>query len=34
MNKGLFTQALMKFLLGVVILGLLLFLPAGSLQYL
>ena len=33
MNKGLFTQAVMKFLLGVGILGLLLFLPAGSLQY-
>ena len=33
MDKGLFAQALLKFLLGVVILGLLIFLPAGSLQY-
>ena len=33
MDKGLFGQALLKFLLGVVILGLLIFLPAGSLQY-
>lgn len=33
MEKGLFIQALTKYLLGVVIVGLLLFLPAGSLQY-
>ena len=33
MDKRLFVQALLKFLLGVVILGLLIFLPAGSLQY-
>ena len=33
MNKKLFVQALLKFLLGVVILGLLIFLPAGSLRY-
>ena len=32
-KKRLFLQALGKFLLGVVIIGLLLFLPAGSLQY-
>lgn len=33
MDKRLFGQALLKFLLGVVILGLLIFLPAGSLRY-
>lgn len=32
-NKKLFIQAIGKFLLGVIILGLLLFLPAGSLSY-
>ena len=32
-KKGLFLQAIGKFLLGVIIIGLLLFLPAGSLQY-
>ena len=32
-KNGLFLQALGKFLLGVVVIGLLLFLPAGSLQY-
>ena len=31
-KNGLFLQALGKFLLGVVVIGLLLFLPAGSLQ--
>ena len=33
MDKGLLTQALAKFFLGVIVLGLLLFLPAGSLHY-
>ena len=33
MDKGLFTQSLVKFFLGVVIVGLLLFLPAGSFKY-
>ena len=33
MDKSLFLQSLTKFLLGVVILGLLIFLPAGSLHY-
>ena len=33
MEKGLFTQSFAKFLLGVVIVGLLLFLPAGSFRY-
>jgi protein-S-isoprenylcysteine O-methyltransferase Ste14 len=33
MEKGLFTQAIAKYLLGVVIVGLLLFLPAGSFRY-
>ena len=33
MDKGLFAQALLKFLLGVVLLGLLIFLPAGSVRY-
>ena len=32
-NKNLFIQAIGKFLLGVVILGLLIFFPAGSLSY-
>ena len=32
-KKGLFIQAIGKFLLGVVLLGLLIFLPAGSLSY-
>ena len=32
-KNGLFLQAIGKFLLGVVVIGLLLFLPAGSLQY-
>ena len=31
--NNLFVQAIGKFLLGVIIIGLLLFLPAGSLQY-
>ena len=33
MNTKLFLQALMKFLLGVILLGLLIFLPAGSFHY-
>ena len=33
MDKGLLTQALAKFFLGVVLLGVLIFLPAGSLRY-
>ena len=33
MNTKLFLQALMKFLLGLILLGLLIFLPAGSLHY-
>ena len=33
MDKDLFLQSLLKFILGVVIVGLLLFLPAGSLSY-
>ncbi len=33
MDKGLLTQALAKFFLGVIVLGILLFLPAGSLNY-
>ena len=33
MNKGLFIQAISKFLAGLVLVGLLLFLPAGSLHY-
>ena len=33
LDKNLFKQAISKFLLGVVILGLLIFLPAGSLSY-
>ena len=33
MDKGLLTQALAKFFLGVLVLGILLFLPAGSLHY-
>lgn len=33
MTRGLFFQAILKFILGVVIIGLLLFLPAGSLAY-
>ena len=33
MDKGLLTQALAKFFLGVIVLGVLLFLPAGSLHY-
>ena len=33
MDKKLFTQALTKFFLGVIIVGLLLFLPAGSFRY-
>ena len=32
-KDGLFLQALGKFLLGVIVIGLLLFLPAGSFQY-
>ena len=32
-KDGLFLQAIGKFLLGVIVIGLLLFLPAGSLQY-
>ena len=32
-NKELFIQAIGKFLLGLVIIGLLIFLPAGSLSY-
>ena len=33
MDKGLLTQALAKFFLGVIVLGVLIFLPAGSLHY-
>ena len=33
MKSNLFFQAITKFLLGVIILGLLIFLPAGSLHY-
>jgi hypothetical protein len=33
MEKGLFLQAIAKFTLGVLLLGLLIFLPAGSLHY-
>ncbi|MBR3744338.1 MAG: isoprenylcysteine carboxylmethyltransferase family protein [Bacteroidales bacterium] len=33
MDKGLLTQALSKFFLGVILLGILLFLPAGSFHY-
>ena len=33
MDKGLLTQSLTKFLLGVILLGILLFLPAGSFRY-
>lgn len=33
MTKGLFVQAILKFALGVIIIGLLLFLPAGSFAY-
>ena len=33
MDKGLLTQALAKFFLGVIVLGILIFLPAGSLHY-
>ena len=33
MNTKLFFQALIKFLLGVIVFGLLIFLPAGSFQY-
>ncbi len=33
MTKGLFFQAIFKFVLGVAIIGLLLFLPAGTIQY-
>lgn len=33
MNKGLLTQALAKFFLGVIVLGVLIFLPAGSFHY-
>ena len=33
MNTSLFLQAITKFLLGAVIIGLLIFLPAGSLHY-
>ena len=32
-KNNLFVQAISKFLMGVIIIGLLLFLPAGSLQY-
>ena len=32
-KKNLFIQAICKFLLGIVILGILIFLPAGSLKY-
>ena len=34
MNKTLFIQAMLKFLLGVIIIGALIFIPAGTLQYL
>ena len=34
MNTKLFVQAIIKFLLGVVLVGLLVFLPAGTLSYL
>ena len=33
MDKGLLTQALAKFLLGAILLGILIFIPAGSLHY-
>ena len=33
MTKELFLQAILKFVLGVVVVGILLFLPAGSFQY-
>ena len=33
MDKGLLTQALVKFFLGVIVLGILLFLPAGSFRF-
>ena len=33
MNKTLLTQALIKFLSGILLIGLLVFLPAGSLAY-
>ncbi len=33
MDKGLLTQALVKFFMGVIVLGILIFLPAGSLLY-
>ena len=33
MDKGLFIQAITKFLGGLILVGLLLFLPAGSLHY-
>ena len=33
MSKGLFFQAIAKFLLGVVLIGVLVFLPAGTLSY-
>lgn len=33
MDKGLLTQALAKFFLGVIVMGILLFLPAGSFRY-
>jgi hypothetical protein len=33
MDKGLLTQALVKFFLGVVLMGVLIFLPAWSLHY-
>ena len=33
MNFKLFFQAIMKFLLGLIIVGLLLFIPAGTLNY-
>ncbi|MBQ8315536.1 MAG: hypothetical protein IJ427_09530 [Lachnospiraceae bacterium] len=33
MNKKLFLQAIIKFLFGVLLVGLLVFLPAGTLQF-
>ena len=33
MDKGLLAQAMAKFFLGVVVLGILIFLPAGSFHY-
>ena len=34
MSKGLFLQAIFKYLLGVILIGLLIFLPAGTIKFL